>query len=93
MADTWIVTSHPYKRHASLAKATAERDRLAGKFPDREFRVMRVKSGLRKSGRYEQMKAAVPKLRDIAEAINEEHPGIGNEMHRILDTFDEREPA
>lgn len=44
MSSGWIVTSHNFVAHKTPELAFKERDRLAGKFPDKTFRVVRVKT-------------------------------------------------
>lgn len=49
MADRWIITTHTYCEHKSLAAAKAERKRLAKQCPNRQFKLRRTKTSLNPS--------------------------------------------
>lgn len=59
MADRWIITSYDFLEHKTLGAAEAERDRLMKAFPDKKFRVRRLKTGLKSDGSYVRMAAAL----------------------------------
>jgi hypothetical protein len=79
MSDHWIVTNRRYVRHASLDKARTERERLTRKFPEKVFRVVRVKKRPQPGHLFPKLVAMVREL--LQHATHDEH-GEGADQTR-----------
>lgn len=69
MADFWIVSAFRYKRLGSLEEAEEDRRDLSWRMPEKTFRIMRCKTGLRASQGYAK---EVLRLFDGAEGKEED---------------------
>lgn len=82
MADRWIVSSHYFTQHNSLAAAEYEADRLREKL-DRPFRIYRIKTTLTQTGNYRKMRKLLGEMREVLHTENS-HPDLVREIDSVL---------
>lgn len=61
-SECWIVSSHKFREHGTEAGAQAETERLRAEFPQKTFRIYRVKRTLKQNG-------AGPIIRSLQDAL------------------------
>jgi len=65
MADRWIVSTHWYTEHMTLARAKEQEKILSEKLPKKKFKVYRIKTSLEQSNAREVIEALEKRIKEL----------------------------